>query len=308
MDIYRYMSMKVVTRNVNPFRPLFWMKWVFYRRFLGGKMMKKIAFIGAGSMAEAIIVGMLRKQLVASEQIYVTNKSDIERLKNLKRTYDVITDVDKARVIKDANIVILSMKPQDVEEAVTDIKPFLTDDQLVISVIAGVSTERIQQLLEKEVPIIRAMPNTSASIGLSGTAISSGSLATTKHIEVAKQLFDTIGLTVIVDEKDMHIVTAISGSGPAYIYYLVEAMEEAAVAAGCDSKIANDLIVQMIKGASEMLKTSNKSAKQLREEITSPAGTTEAGLKTLATYNFQEALQACVNSARERSIELGKKI
>src|SRR5690625_910161 len=268
--------------------------------------MKKIAFIGAGSMAEAIIAGIIHKKLVTSEQIYVTNKSDIDRLKKLKQTYDVITDINKERVINGANIVILSMKPQDVEEAAADIKQFLTDDQLIISVIAGVSTERIKQLLEIDVPIIRAMPNTSASIGLSGTAISSSSLATTNHIEIAKQLFDTIGLTVVVAEKDMHIVTAISGSGPAYIYYLVEAMEEAAVAAGFEQTIAHDLIVQMIKGAGEMLKRSNKSAKQLREEITSPQGTTEAGLKTLSEYNFQEALQACINSARERSVELGK--
>lgn len=268
--------------------------------------MEKIAFIGAGSMAEAIISGILQQKLITEEQIYVTNKSDIERLKSLHERYNVITDVDKARVIKGAKIVVLSMKPQDVEEAAKDIKPFINEDQLIISVIAGVPTDRIQNLLEKEIPIVRAMPNTSASIGMSGTAISQGRLAKDQHMQIAKQLFDTIGLTVVVAEEDMHIVTAISGSGPAYIYFLVEAMEEAAVEAGFARETAHKLIVQMIKGASDMLKTSHKSAKQLREEITSPQGTTEAGLKMLEKYNFQEALKACVNHARDRSIELGK--
>jgi len=269
--------------------------------------MDKIAFIGAGSMAEAIIAGIIHKSLLTSEQIYVTNKSDVNRLEELKQTYNIVSHNNKEQVIDGASIIVLSMKPQDIKEAIQAIRPYIREDQLIISVVAGVSTKRIKQLLGKDVPIIRAMPNTSASIGLSGTAISQGPLATNEHLAIAKQLFNTIGLTVVVAEKEMHIVTAISGSGPAYIYYLVEAMEEAAIAAGCDQEIAHELIVQMIKGASEMLKTSGKSAKELRKEITSPEGTTEAGLKTLATYNFQEALQACVDRARGRSVELGKK-
>src|SRR5699024_7420899 len=130
-------------------------------------------------------------------------------------------------------------------EATKTIQPYIKEEQLIISVVAGVLTSRIKQLINNQAPIIRAMPNTSASIGLSGTALSLGPQASEKHLEIARKLFNTIGMTVTVDEKDMHIVTAISGSGPAYIYYLVEIMEQAATEFGCDQAIAHDLIVQM---------------------------------------------------------------
>lgn len=269
--------------------------------------MNKIAFIGAGSMAEAIIAGIIHTKTLTADQIYVTNKSDDERLEALKQTYQINCDKNKETVIKDADVIILSMKPQDIEEAVKAIQPFIKRSQLIISVVAGVLTSRIKQLTNSEAPIIRAMPNTSASIGLSGTALSLGPQATEKHLEVAQKLFQTIGMTVTVAEMDMHIVTAISGSGPAYIYYFVEMMEQAAIEFGCDQKIAQDLIVQMVKGASEMLKTSNKSAQKLRQEITSPQGTTEAGIKALKKHNFPKAIKSCIESSKNRSIELSKK-
>lgn len=270
-------------------------------------MIKKISFIGAGAMAEAIIAGILQQQILTKEQVFVTNKSDEQRLKILKDTYNIQCLTNKEKVVQGADIIVLSMKPQDVEIAIADIKSYISPDQLIVSVVAGVSTERINELLEQDIQIIRVMPNTSASVGESATALSLGTYANAEHLEKAEMLFKTIGQTVVVDEKDMHIVTAISGSGPAYIYYLVEAMELAAIDAGCDEETANKLIVQMIKGASRMLETSEKPAEQLRKEITSPEGTTEAGLKELASHNFQEAVQSCVEKARIRSVELGEK-
>lgn len=269
-------------------------------------MVKKIAFIGAGSMAEAIIAGIIKQHVLDSEQIVVTNKNNHDRLDHLQKKYHVSCLQDKEAVITDAEIIILSVKPNDVREAIQSIKHHIMPHQLVISVVAGVSTEMIRELIQIDVPIIRAMPNTSALIGYSATALTGDQFATGEHLKKAEVLFNTIGMTTMIEEEDMHIVTGISGSGPAYIYYLVEAMEQAAIDAGCDPEVAKALIIQTVTGAGEMLKHSGKSAGQLRQDITSPQGTTEAGIKTLASYQFQTAVKQCVESARDRSIELGK--
>src|SRR5699024_3360938 len=142
--------------------------------------------------------------------------------------------------------------------------------------------------------------------GASATAIAKGPGAIDQHISLCEELFRTIGSTIITDEASMHAVTAVSGSGPAYIYYLVEAMEKAAVEVGLDEVTAKELITQTVIGAGEMLKTSGESAKTLREKVTSPGGTTEAGLKALDKYEFEQAIKACVQSANDRSVEIGK--
>lgn len=269
-------------------------------------MFSKIAFIGAGSMAEAIIAGITKQEVLQNDRIFVTNKNNQERLIKIHKEFNVQCLYDKNEVIRGAEVVILSMKPSDVTEAVQTIKPFMRPNQLVISVVAGVSTKYISELLGEAFPVIRAMPNTSASIGYSATAIAKGDNATNEHILMAEPLFQAIGMTTIVDEQDMHIVTGISGSGPAYIYYLVEAMEQAAIDSGLDRSVAKSLITQTVIGAGKMLEQTNEQTKTLRKNITSPAGTTEAGIKALTKYNFQEAVIECVYSARDRSIELGK--
>lgn len=271
------------------------------------KMNEKIAFIGAGSMAEAIISGIVHKEILRKEQIIVTNKNNKERIDRLEHRYQIQSIQDKEKVAADADILILATKPYDLEAAVKSIKPYLRPDQLVISVIAGIATEYITELIGNNAPVIRAMPNTSASIGCSATALSAGKYAEDEHMTEAKALFETIGTTAIVAEADMHTVTGISGSGPAYIYYFVEAMEQAAVEAGLDQKTAKALVAQTVIGAGEMLKQTGESAGDLREKVTSPGGTTEAGLEALAANGFQDAVRNCVESARERSIELGKK-
>ncbi|MEC5425041.1 pyrroline-5-carboxylate reductase [Virgibacillus sp. C22-A2] len=269
-------------------------------------MNKKIAFIGAGSMAEAIIAGIVKAEIVDDEQIIVTNKNNKERIDRLQKRYHIQSIVDKEKVIQHAEIIILSTKPYDLEAAIQSIKEFVKPNQLFISVVAGISTDTITDLIGVNAPVIRAMPNTSASIGYSATAISAGKYATTEQLKEAKELFETIGTTAIVEEDKMHIVTGISGSGPAYIYYLVEAMEKTAVESGLDRETAKDLIAQTIRGAGEMLKKSGEPADVLRKKITSPAGTTQAGLESLEKNDFQRIVKECVENARDRSIELGK--
>ena len=269
-------------------------------------MVKKVAFIGAGSMAEAIIAGMINKNVLESEQIFVANKENEARLEELKSKYNIKGNTNKEEVIQEADVIFFATKPYDMEHAILDTKKYIQAHQLVISVVAGVSTGFITDKLEKEVAVIRAMPNTSATIGYSATAITKGKFATDTHIALAKKLFEAIGAVSVVEEEKMHIVTGISGSGPAYVYYLVEALEKAALEEGLDEKTAKQLITQTIIGAGNMLKYAQEPVSVLRENVTSPNGTTAAGLRTLGEYNFQDAVVNCVKSATNRSRELGE--
>lgn len=267
-------------------------------------MFEKVAFIGAGSMAESIISGILAKGFLQPEQVYVTNRENKERLERMQRLYQVHCSQDKQEVIEGADAVVLSVKPKDVTQAIESIKSLVRSNQLIVSVLAGVSTDYISDRLQSDAPVVRAMPNTSAAIGYSATAVASGNSATQKHVDMTKTLFQTIGTTTVVGEEDLHAVTGLSGSGPAYIYYFVEAMEDAATEAGLKQDVAKELIIQTLVGAAEMLKSGDQPS-ALRKKITSPGGTTQAGLETLEKYKYQEALMACIKHAAERSIELG---
>ncbi|PEU94511.1 pyrroline-5-carboxylate reductase [Bacillus cereus] len=267
---------------------------------------QNISFLGAGSIAEAIIGGLLHANVVKGEQITVSNRSNETRLQELHNKYGVKGTHNKKELLTDTNILFLAMKPKDIAEALTPFKEYIHHNLLIISLLAGVSTHSIRNLLEKDIPIIRAMPNTSAAILKSATAISPSKHATKEHIQTAIALFETIGLVSVVEEEDMHAVTALSGSGPAYIYYVVEAMEEAAKEIGLKEDIAKSLILQTMIGAAEMLKASEKHPSILRKEITSPGGTTEAGIEVLQEHKFQQALISCITQAAQRSHNLGK--
>ncbi|KFZ43061.1 pyrroline-5-carboxylate reductase [Anoxybacillus flavithermus] len=264
-----------------------------------------ITFLGAGSMAEALISGVV-KTLYEPTQIIVTNRSNGERLQYLQQTYGVRTEINKEKAVKEADIVILAMKPKDVAESLTPIAHAFCEQQLIISLLAGVTTDTITSFIGKKMPVIRAMPNTSAAIRKSATALSSGRYASDDHLAVAKKLFETVGIATVVEEQHLHAVTGLSGSGPAYVYYLVEAMEKAADEIGLEREIAKELILQTIIGAAHMLKATNKHPYVLRKEVTSPGGTTEAGIGVLERYRYQEAMVACIKRATERSKELGE--
>ncbi|ADK06706.1 pyrroline-5-carboxylate reductase [Bacillus thuringiensis serovar pingluonsis] len=267
---------------------------------------QNISFLGAGSIAEAIIGGLLHANVVKGEQITVSNRSNETRLQELHQKYGVKGTHNKKELLTDTNILFLAMKPKDIAEALIPFKEYIHHNVLIISLLAGVSTHSIKNLLQKDVPIIRAMPNTSAAILKSATAISPSKHATAEHIQTAIALFETIGLVSVVEEEDMHAVTALSGSGPAYIYYVVEAMEEAAKKIGLKEDVAKSLILQTMIGAAEMLKASEKHPSILRKEITSPGGTTEAGIEVLQEHKFQQALISCITQAAQRSHNLGK--
>ncbi|MBS2969531.1 pyrroline-5-carboxylate reductase [Metabacillus sp. KIGAM252] len=263
----------------------------------------KIGVIGAGSMAEAVISGLINGNVVRPENINVCNRSDRSKLLYMQDHYGVNVTENKEELLDRSEIIILAMKPKDAEEAVLSIRPYVKK-QLFLSVLAGVTIHTIQRLLGKKAPVIRAMPNTSAAIQMSATAIAPSEEVTMHQLKMAKHLFETIGMVAVVEEHRLDAVTALSGSGPAYIYYFIEAMENAAKEIGLDQEIAKSLILQTLAGASEMLMQSDKQASQLRKEVTSPGGTTEAGIEKLKDYQFHDAIIACVKRAAERSVEL----
>lgn len=266
---------------------------------------KRITFIGAGSMAESIIAGLLSNKLIKAEQITATNRRDEKRLTYLSETYKILTTVDKKAALANADVVILAMKPKNVTEGVESIRDYINESQLFISILAGVTTAYIEELLQVEAAVIRTMPNTSAKVGASATALSAGKYARPEEIEISTALFAAIGTVHVIPEEKQDAFTGVAGSGPAYIYYLVEAMEQAAVELGLEES-GKELVLQTLKGAVKRLESTSKTPKELYKEVMSPGGATEAAIEVLSSYQFQKAMNAGIKRSVERSTEMGK--
>ncbi len=266
--------------------------------------MGTIVFVGAGSMAEAIIAGILKNEVMAADEVYVMNNSDDERLSYMQKSYGVSIVCQERKALRNAELIVLATKPKDIKQAMYDIGMFLNDDAAVLSVIAGVSIQTIENGLGNR-PIARAMPNTSATIGKSASGVSMNAEVVPSMKERILNLLLSIGVVKEVEEDELHIVTALSGSGPAYVYYMVEALEEAATSKGLSSEVARELIIQTLDGASAMLRQTGEEPELLRRKVTSPGGTTEAGLNALESRLFKETIHECITRAEMRSRELG---
>lgn len=257
-------------------------------------------------MTKAILSGLFEQKKVSRENIFLINRTNRKKLAQLVDQYQLKEDQTQKERVLQADIVLLAVKPADLFDLLKEIGPKFHRGQCIISVAAGIRLESIEAFLQEEVAVIRAMPNTSASIGLSATALAKGKWASEKEIAIAKQIFASIGMVLTVEEDMLDAVTALSGSGPAYIYFLAEAMEAAGVKAGLSEQDARKLVLQTILGAAHMLCDTGIDAKRLREAVTSPNGTTMAALKTLKAYHFEEAIEQAVNQATKRSVEIGK--
>ncbi|PSL41100.1 pyrroline-5-carboxylate reductase [Planomicrobium soli] len=263
----------------------------------------KIVCVGAGSMAESMIHGWINKRIMQPEDISVMNKSDLARLQFLRDEYGVnIVEREKTE-LRQADFVLLAMKPKDVAAAVGAIRDHLTADTVILSVVAGVSIKTIQKHAGL-LPIARAMPNTSARIGKSATGVAWSQQVTTGKQHELRTLLSSIGGVTVVKEQQLHAVTAVAGSGPAYVYYMAEAMVDAAVAQGLSLADATKLVRQTFDGAADMLQQSDFG--ELRQKVTSPNGTTAAGIAALESLQFKETVNACVKAAADRSQELGR--
>jgi pyrroline-5-carboxylate reductase len=264
-----------------------------------------IAFIGAGNMAGALIRGLVRTATVPADQIIAADP-DAARRDGLEHELDVRTTGDNAEAIREASVVILATKPQVFREMLPGVAAAIRADALLISVAAGIPTRLIERALPEGARVVRTMPNTPALVGAGATAIAAGSSATDADLDLAEELFRSVGISVRVPEEQLDAVTGLSGSGPAYVFAMVEALRDAGMREGLSEEDALRLSSQTVFGASRLLRDTKESPGVLRERVTSPGGTTRAGLDALEAAGFSEAVGGAVRAATRRSVELGK--
>jgi len=266
---------------------------------------KKVGAIGGGKMGEALIGGMISGRLVSSESITVSDIST-ERLDYLGKKYQVNVTGNNREAVKNADIVILAVKPQNMAEVLEGVASMIDETKLIISIAAGITTRFIEEHLKNGVRVIRAMPNTPALIGEGAAAIAKGGNAGVDDLVLASHIFDSVGLTVVVREDLMDAVTGLSGSGPAYGFVIIEALSDAGVNMGLSRDIALKLSAQTLLGAAKLYLKGGKHPAELKDMVASPGGTTIAGLKAIENGNLRATLIAAVEAATLRSRELGR--
>src|SRR5690348_7556410 len=267
---------------------------------------RRVAVLGAGKMGEALVSGVLRAGKPAADVLVTARRA--ERAAELAERYGVAA-VSNAEAAKTADTLILTVKPQDMGALLDELAPHVPADRLVISGAAGITTASIEERLAAGAPVVRVMTNTPALVDEAMSVISAGSHATADHLAHAEEIFGAVGKTLRVPESQQDACTALSGSGPAYFFYLVEAMTDAGILLGLPRDKAHDLIVQSAIGAATMLRDSGEHPVKLRENVTSPAGTTINAIRELENHGVRAALIAALEAARDRSRELasGKK-
>jgi pyrroline-5-carboxylate reductase len=258
-------------------------------------------------MAEAIVRGLISRLVVRSQDITMLNRSNLKRQEELSTRYAVHTGTasESLDLLASSPVIVLCMKPKDAAAALRQLGPLLSPDQLIVSVIAGLSIRTMQTLLGRKQPIARTMPNTSSTIGLGATGIAFSAEITDEQHSTVMTLFEAVGIVTIVPEDKLEVLTGISGSGPAYVYYLMEAMIAAGIRGGLSSQQSRDLTVQTVLGAARMVQQTGMEPMKLRSDVTSPGGATQAALKTLDEGDFFENVIAAVGRCAERSREMG---
>jgi pyrroline-5-carboxylate reductase len=265
---------------------------------------KKLGFIGAGNMGEALVKGLIASKAAKPSQILVSARRP-ERVQELVRLYGV-RGASNAEVARESDVLVLAVKPQILDQVLRGIAPELQRDRLVISVAAGVPIAAIERRLHPPLRIVRAMPNTPATVGAGATAIALGEHATEADLAAAKTIFDSVGLTVVLDENQLDAVTGLSGSGPAYMFLIIEALADAGVKVGLARRSAMQLAAQTMLGSAKLLIESGQHPGLLKDGVTSPGGTAIAGLHTLEAGGLRNVLMNAVEVATRRSKELGE--
>ncbi|WP_327289372.1 pyrroline-5-carboxylate reductase [Streptomyces sp. NBC_01198] len=260
-----------------------------------------VAVLGTGKIGEALLSGMIRAGWAPADLLVTARRKD--RADELRARYG-IEPVDNAEAAKSADTLILAVKPQDMAALLDELAPHVPADRLVISAAAGIPTGFFEGRLADGTPVVRVMPNTPVLVDEGMSVISAGRYADESHLARTEAIFQPVGKTLRVPEKHQDAATALSGSGPAYFYYLVEAMTDAGILLGLPRSQAHDLIVQSAIGAAVMLRDSGEHPVKLREAVTSPAGTTISAIRELENHGVRAALLAALEAARDRSREL----
>ena len=279
---------------------------------------RKLGFIGAGNMGEALLKGLLKTGAAQPGQIRASARRP-ERVEELARAYG-IRGGSNAEVARDSDVIVLCVKPQILDQVLRAVAPEVSRDQLIISVAAGVPIAAIERRLQpaaasaasaspaKPAPlrIVRAMPNTPATVGAGATGIALGEHATEADLATAKTIFDSVGLTVVLEESQLDAVTGLSGSGPAYLFLIIEALADAGVKVGLSRRASLQLAAQTVLGSAKLLIETGQHPGVLKDGVTSPGGTAIAGLHTLEAGGLRNVLMNAVEAATRRSRELGE--
>ncbi len=265
--------------------------------------MFKIGVIGCGNMGEALIKGFIEKGGIRSTDIIVSD-IDPEKIKHIVNSYNVAGTESNRKVAELSKIVILAVKPKDIEKTLEPIKNLFNKEKILISVIAGLKIERIKNMVGKNIPVVRVMPNTPALIGEGAIGISFDKSIDQDSRKKIEELFSSVGLVVTVDEKDMDAVTALSGSGPAYVFTFIDALAQGGVKCGLSYQEALDLAVQTVLGSAMLIKKTGEHPSVLRDKVTSPGGTTIYGLHEIEKGSLRSVIINAVEKAAERSKKL----
>ncbi len=273
--------------------------------------MTRIAFVGSGNMAEAIIGGILDAGLFKKEEILASDIS-LEKLSALRSLWGIRTTQNDPKAISTAPVVVLSVKPQNLEELMTHLGGAFQKDALLISILAGVSLKKIEAHLQKQnrsdvssFPMARVMPNLGAFVRKAVSALSFNAFVSEAQKDLVSKIFGSIGWTQVCDESLMDSVTAVSGSGPAYVFYFMEAFIEAAKTLGFSETQATDFCYQTLSGAEALLLQRQNTPQELRAKVTSKGGTTEAAIRSLEAHHFKALFEQALRSAKNRAVELG---
>ena len=268
---------------------------------------KRLAVIGCGNMATAIVGGLIEQGLVSADQI-VGHDKDEQRLAALIESRGITGADSNASAIEGADIILLAVKPQSVEEVLDEIGGSVSTRQMIITILAGTKTELIESRCGTPVPVVRVMPNTPALVGCGAAALAPVQHTDDGHLALTRAIFDAVGICVELSEHDLDAVTGLSGSGPGYVFLFVEAMIQAGIDVGLSAKASQRLVGQTLLGSARLLleDSAKRTPAELREAVTSPGGTTAAGLEVLRHEDFVGIVRMAIRAATERSRELGR--
>ena len=266
---------------------------------------KKVGFLGAGNMGEALIRGLLKAGLVPTDHVFATDVR-LDRLEQLGKLYGIHTLSDNALLVKRVDVVILAVKPQIIHQVLKEVAPAVTTRQLFVSMAAGVPTSALRADLPKGVRLIRVMPNTPALVLEGATAVARAEGLRRGDLETAEEIFGAVGKVVVLEEELLDAVTGLSGSGPAYVALMIEALADGGVKVGLDRLTAMTLAAQTVLGSAKLLIETGAHPGQLKDMVTSPGGTAIAGITALEEGGVRRTLISAVERATLRSQELGR--
>ncbi len=266
---------------------------------------KNITFIGSGNMGEALLGGLLKAKLTNPKNIVATDILE-GRLKQIAEKWSVTVMTDNRQAIAGANIIVLCVKPQTVSAILREIKDDVREDQLIISILAGITTGTISKFIGKKNPVIRVMPNIPAVVDEGASGLCLGEFAQDIHRELAVAIFQAVGMVEIVEESQMDVITGLSGSGPAYVYMIIEALTDGGVMMGLARNVAARLATQMVLGSAKLVRETGVHPAILKDQVTTPGGTAIAAINELEAHGLRPMLIRAVEVATNKSRELSR--